>query len=39
MKRVIEISAGEGGKDSQLFVGDLVNAYERMATIFNWSVD
>lgn len=29
MKRIIEISAAEGGKDSQIFVGQLAIAYER----------
>ncbi len=31
MKRIIEIKAAEGGKDSQLFAEDLSNAFVRMA--------
>lgn len=31
MKRVIEIRAAEGGKDSALFVKDLAQAYVKMA--------
>ncbi len=30
-KRVIEIRAGEGGSDSQLFVADLAMAYIKLA--------
>ncbi len=29
MKRILEITAAEGGKDSQIFVGQLADAYER----------
>ena len=32
MKRVIEISAAEGGDDAKLFVKDLANAYARLAS-------
>jgi len=31
MKKIIEIKSAEGGKDSQLFVQDLAQAYRRMA--------
>lgn len=31
MERIIEIKAAEGGKDSQLFVEDLANAFVRLA--------
>jgi protein subunit release factor A len=31
MKRIIEIRAGEGGKDAQLFVEDLAKAFIRLA--------
>ena len=31
MKRIIEIKAAEGGRDSQLFVQDLAQAYTRLA--------
>lgn len=31
MKRVIEIRAAEGGDDAKLFVGDLADAYLRLA--------
>lgn len=31
MERIIEIKAAEGGKDSQLFVNDLADAYVRLA--------
>lgn len=31
MKRIIEIRSAEGGADSQMFVSDLANAFERMA--------
>lgn len=31
MKMLIELRAGEGGQDAQLFVGDLANAYTRLA--------
>ena len=30
MKRIIEIRAAEGGADSQLFVGDLAVAFEKL---------
>ncbi|SOC30371.1 PCRF domain-containing protein [Thalassospira xiamenensis] len=29
MKRTVEICAAEGGSDSQMFVGDLANAYKK----------
>lgn len=29
MKKILEIRAGEGGKDSKLLVNDLCKAYER----------
>jgi protein subunit release factor A len=29
MKKILEISAAEGGEDSKIFVGQLANAYER----------
>ena len=32
MKRVIEIRAAEGGEDSKLFVKDLADAYQRLAS-------
>lgn len=31
MKKLLEIKSAEGGKDSQLFVPDLAQAYMRMA--------
>lgn len=31
MERIIEIKAAEGGKDSQLFVHNLADAYRRLA--------
>jgi protein subunit release factor A len=34
MKKVIEIRAAEGGDDSKLFVGDLANAYIKLASKF-----
>lgn len=34
MKRTIEIRAAEGGEDSKLFVTDLANAYQKLATKF-----
>ena len=37
MKRILEITAAEGGKDSQIFVGQLADAYERYCTSFGWS--
>jgi len=30
MKKNITISAGEGGDDSKMFVGDLATAYQKM---------
>ena len=30
MKKILEITAAEGGQDSRLFVGDLAQAYERL---------
>jgi len=29
MKRILEITAAEGGADSRIFVGQLADAYER----------
>jgi protein subunit release factor A len=29
MKRILEISAAEGGEDSRIFVGQLAEAYEK----------
>jgi len=29
MKKIIEIRSAEGGADSQMFVGDLANAYQK----------
>jgi len=34
MKKILEINAAEGGKDSQIFVRQLANAYERYFDIF-----
>lgn len=34
MKLLIEIRAAEGGDDSKLFVGDLANAYTKLANKF-----
>lgn len=34
MKMLIEIRAAAGGDDSKLFVGDLANAYLKMADKF-----
>lgn len=34
MKMLIEIRAAEGGDDSKLFVGDLANAYMKLAGKF-----
>lgn len=34
MKMLLEIRAAEGGDDSKLFVGDLANAYLKMANKF-----
>jgi protein subunit release factor A len=34
MKMLIEIRAGEGGSDAKLFVGDLANAYIKLAGKF-----
>lgn len=31
MEKIVEIRAAEGGKDSQLLVDDLANAYLRLA--------
>lgn len=31
MQRIIEIKAAEGGKDAQLFVTDLAQAFTRLA--------
>lgn len=39
MKRHIHILAAEGGKDSELFVQDLANAFSKLAYNMNWSVD
>ena len=36
MKRIIEISAGEGGQDAQLLVGDMAGVYAKMCQIQNW---
>lgn len=35
MKRIIEIKPAEGGKDSQLFVQDLAQAFVRLADRMN----
>lgn len=32
MKKIITISAAEGGKDSSIFVGQLADAYTRMGS-------
>lgn len=37
MKRVLEITAAEGGKDSQIFVGQLADAYERYCVLCGWN--
>lgn len=37
MKRIIEISAGEGGQDAQLLVADAINIYGKMCQIKGWS--
>lgn len=34
MKTIVEIHAGEGGRDSELFVVDLAQAYVRLFTKF-----
>lgn len=34
MKKIIEIRAAEGGKDSALFAEDLAQAYQRMCARF-----
>lgn len=34
MKRVLEIRAAEGGRDSELFAHDLQGAYERLCLRF-----
>lgn len=39
MKRQIHIQAAEGGKDSELFVHDLAQAFSKLAFQMNWSVD
>lgn len=31
MQRIVEVKAAEGGKDSQLFVDDLAQAFIRLA--------
>lgn len=36
MKRIIEISAGEGGADAQLLVNDLANLYIKFSQIKGW---
>jgi len=35
MKKIITISAAEGGEDSRIFVGQLADAYIRMSTFHN----
>ncbi len=35
MKKIIEITAAEGGEDSRIFVGQLADAYERMCLVNN----
>jgi protein subunit release factor A len=37
MRRIIEIRSAEGGQDSQIFVGELANAYERLARNQGWT--
>lgn len=39
MNRVIEIRAGEGGKDSRNFVQQLAETYERLCDIEGWTFD
>lgn len=34
MKTLVEIRSAEGGDDSKLFVGDLANAYTKLANKF-----
>jgi protein subunit release factor A len=37
MKKLrVEIRAGEGGVDAQLFVGELSEAYQRLFRRMNW---
>jgi protein subunit release factor A len=38
MKRIIEISAGEGGQDAQLLVADMVTVYTKMCQVQNWKL-
>lgn len=33
MKKILEISAAEGGRDSQLFIQDLSQAYLALASV------
>jgi len=35
MKRIIELRAGEGGRDAQLFVNDLEHAFIRLIDRMN----
>lgn len=39
MKRTIHILPAEGGKDSELFVQDLANAFSKLATNMDWSIN
>jgi protein subunit release factor A len=37
MRKILEIRAAEGGSDAQIFVGQLANAYERLARNQGWT--